>query len=600
MRSAQELERTLQRIDGKGYRAYADIRGDWRFDFFSLHVDRVQGDPFASPSMMRLRVPMSEAELPASLWRGPVREFALRDYLARQVARAVEGATRGRMGSGKSGLISIDSGGQEVLERSAVVIHEHFVEARIDVGLPAAGRRVKGREAQRLLCELLPVIAEEGLIFDCLPGDEARRFVECVENQEAIRARLAERGLIAFVADGAILPRESGASDRPMQADRARAFATPGSMAVELELPNPIDRRHGDDRTIRGMGIRSGITLIVGGGYHGKSTLLRALECAVYPHVPGDGREYVVALPDLVKIRAEDGRSVCGADISAFIGSLPTVCPGDPSAAAFERDPHHFSTDDASGSTSQAANIVEAIEAGASGLLLDEDTCATNFMVRDARMQALVASDDEPITPFLDRVEEIRDAFGISTVLVMGGSGDYFDVADAVIMMRDYVASDVTTDARRIAEERPTTRRAESRGALGRIARRAPRARAFDARRGRRDVKISAKGRELILYGEEPIDLRHLAQLVDTSQTRAIAHGIHLASQRFMAEGASLAQILDALEAFLDARGLDALDPFRREPGSEQHPGRYARPRRHEIAAAINRMRSLEVDPAGD
>ena len=101
------------------------------------------------------------------------------------------------------------------------------------------------------------------------------------------------------------------------------------------------------------MGIRKGITLIVGGGYHGKSTLLKALEAGVYNHIAGDGREFVITDDTAFKLRAEDGRSITGVDISPFIKNLPN-----------KKDTVHFSTEDASGSTSQAANLMEALESG--------------------------------------------------------------------------------------------------------------------------------------------------------------------------------------------------------------------------------------------
>jgi predicted ABC-class ATPase len=631
----EALSRILARIDGRGYKAYGDIRGAFEFDRFTLYVDRVQGDPFAAPSKLRLRIPRDESGLPAELSRQGVRERALADFLARSFRDAIENSGRRRSaarsgrrstesgtggrgergrsgrrtparensrGSGKSGLIFIDAGHQEVLERSAIRIEEAWVEARIEVGLPAAGRRVLGREADSLLTDALPRIVEEALLWDEERVEAARGLVECVENQEFIRDRLPALGLVAFVADGSILPRTSGASEKPMQADEAVPFRSPTSLAVEIEVPNPLDASGG--RTLRGMGIPTGITLIVGGGYHGKSTLLRALECGVYPHIPGDGREYVVALPDLVKIRAEDGRSVTGVDIHAFIGALPGSGKNFKAGGGGQGRERTFSSQDASGSTSQAANIAEAIESGARGLLLDEDTSATNFMLRDARMQRLVERDFEPITPFVDRVREIYEIFGISTVLVMGGSGDYFDVADCVIMLRDYRAEDVTARAREIALEQETGRDAEEKTPLEAISPRRPLADSFVASRGRRAVSISTRSRELIRYGEEDLDLRSLSQLLDTSQTRAIGRAIHFASENLMGgrnrglrDGRPrLSEILDALEAILDEEGLDALaEPTHRE-GRGGHPGNLARPRRHEIAAAINRLRSLKID----
>ena len=610
---AQTLEAILDRIDGRGYKTYSEIRGRFEFERFSLFIDHIQADPFASPSKLRLRVPAREAQLPEALIAPGIRRIALADFIARALQRAIHGGhreqpdpeaspgkpprgSRGR-GSGKSGRVFIDSGGQEILERSAVKIHPDWVEARIELGLPAAGRRILAREARHLLTQRLPEIVEAGLLAENLSLPAMHAFVECAENQESIRDRLADLGWVAFVADGALLPRASGASELPMAPSDAVPFRSPESLAVEIDVPNPL--AESGQPSLRGMAIPKGITLIVGGGYHGKSTLLRALETSVYPHIPGDGREYVVADPNLVKIRAEDGRSVTGADIHAFIESLPGKGGNEQTRT------RSFSSPDASGSTSQAANIVEALEVGARGLLLDEDTSATNFMVRDARMQRLVDRAHEPITPFVDRIRELSDQLDISSVLVMGGCGDYFEVAGTVIMMREYVAVDVTTEAQRIAAEDPSGRVKEDRSPLEPINPRSPLADSFVAARGRREENISARGRELILYGEESLDLRYLSQLVDASQTRAIAYAIRLASRELMGgakvglpdSAPCLLEILKALETILDEEGLEALDLRRGRNAPERHPGNLARPRRYELAFAINRMRSLKVHP---
>ncbi len=571
-----DLRRLLQRIDGRGYKAYRDLRGSWQLPGPTLFVDHVQGDPFAAPSKLRLRIDAAAAGIPGDLFATPVRRVALADRLARAAADAAR-ETGGRRGSGRSGAVFVDAGGQEVLERTAVVVTEGWVELRVQAGLPAAGRRVLGRQAEALLCGDLPRVATAALAWSELPQDDVRAFVDCVDNQEHLRAQLSERGLVAFVGDGSVLPRESGASDRPLRGGDVVPFEAPPSLAVTLSLAHPVDGR----AEMRGLGVREGVTLVVGGGYHGKSTLLRALERGVYPHVPGDGREWVVSRPDLVKVRAEDGRRVERVDISAFIGDLPQG-----------RNTTSFSSDDASGSTSQAANLVEAVEAGAAGLLLDEDTSATNFMVRDARMQALVHKEDEPITPFVERVRELHDALGVSTVLVMGGCGDYFDVADVVVAMREFRPADATGEARRVAAELPSRRQSEATAPLTGVAARVPRAESFDASRGRREVKIDVRDVDRIRFGESDIDLRGVEQLVDPSQTRAVGCAVHLATTRFMDGEATLREVLRRLERHFDEHGLDELDPFHRRG---QHPGNFARPRRFEIAAAINRLRTLRM-----
>ncbi len=587
MPNMNDLHLLLDRIDGRGYKAYKEIagtydgQGEGQNEGWTLHIDHVQGDPFATPSKVRLRVPQRRSQVPPALFDNPARRLALQDFLCREVHRAIRREVKGRRGSGKSGTVTIDVGGQEVLERTALRVTKDWVEARIEVGLPADGRSILGRQAETILCRELPKVLERSLLWKNVSQDEGREFVDCVENQEHIRLELGKLGLIAFVGDGASLPRESGASDRPLGTKEAVPFRAPAPLRVSIDVPHTVHREDGPTRSISGMGIPPGVTLIVGGGYHGKSTLLKALERGVYPHIPGDGREYVVTDRDAVKIRAEDGRRVEKVNISSFITNLP-----------FGRSTEAFSTDDASGSTSQAANIMEALEVGATTLLLDEDTSATNFMVRDSRMQALVNKEHEPITPFLDRVRELHDTLGVSTVLVMGGSGDYFESAHNVVLMKDFLPHEVTEEAKQIAKAQPTQRAIEAVNPLPRHIDRIPVARSFDPSRGRREVKIDIKQVDLILFGRERIDLRAAEQLVDSSQTRAIGHVIHLAAEKFMDADRTLREVLENVGRIFDKEGLDILDPFRR-PG--HHPGNFARPRKHEIATAINRLRTVRM-----
>ena len=575
-RDLTSLAAECRRLDGRGYPAYRDLEGEWRLGGgVTVFVDRVARDPFAPPSRVRIRVDGAVAGFSAELFSNRVRRVALADYLARQVDRAVP-RSGGRRGSGHSGEIRVDCGGQEVLERTAVRIGEAeagpgFFEARVEVGLPAAGRRILGRGAEELLARELPRIAREALVFGSLPAGAPAAFVRDIENQEHLRAQLGPRGLVAFVADGAVLPRAHGASERPLAGREAVAFESPPSLRASLPLLHPED----GVGEIAGMGIPEGVTLIVGGGFHGKSTLLQALARAVLPHVPGDGRERVTTRPDAVTIRAEEGRPVFEVDVSPFIRELP----GGRTTAG-------FSTQNASGSTSQAASIVEAMEAGSRLLLMDEDTSATNLMIRDARMQALVSRDSEPIVALLDRVRELYEAHGVSTILVMGGSGDYFEAADTVIQLADYRPREVTTLARSVAERLPTRRTADAGGAGFARRVRYPKAGNFDPAGRRGDPRIRATRRDVLLYGEEEVDLRALDQLFDPSQTRAAGHAVALAFREL--PGLPVGRLLDAIEERLDSGGLDSLTA---EGRAGRHPGRLARPRRHEIAAVLNRLR---------
>jgi len=564
-----DLEERLRRIDGRGYRAYREIEGSWLLarDLL-LHVDHVQGDPFAAPSRLRLEVPQSRARFPEALFTHRERRRGLEDFVGR-VAAAAAGRNRCGRGSGRSGQVEVDRGGQEILHRSTVTIDGSRVELRLTAGLPAAGRRVMGRQAAEMLLEDLPRLAGHCLVYGELDRRRAEAHCRAAEDQHALRGQLERLGLVAFAADGALLPRRSGVDDRPL-GKGAVPLHSPKRLRVEVELPNA--------GRISGMGIPAGVTLIVGGGFHGKSTLLKALERSVYDHVPGDGRHLCATVPSTVKVRAEDGRHIAGVDISPFIGRLPGG-----------RGTGAFCTDNASGSTSQAANIIEALEMGSRLLLLDEDTCATNFMIRDERMQALVAREKEPITPFLDKVRLLYEELGVSTILVMGGSGDYFEAADLVLMMDEYVPRDVTAEARAVAERFGRRRRPEADSGFGTLTPRRPDDKSFDASRGRRTVKIDVKGLRTVRYGTTHIDLSGLEQLVDVAQTRTLGRIIHLYESRYCGRGKHLRDELEALFADLEREGFDLVAP--------RLEGGLALPRIQEVAMAINRMRSLKVLP---
>ena len=581
MSDLKQLRQTLERIDGKGYKAYRDILGTHAFDGGSLHVDHVQADPFAAPSKLRLRFAADPAALDPACPDNRVRRIALEDFLAREAADALKDAGGA---DPKGPPPRIDSGGQTILERTACVARADSIELRIEASLPAAGRRILGRKAAALLCDTLPAALAGAIEPQADRPQRARRHANLAENHHAIQEALASRGLVAFVADGAVLPRESGASDRPLAAPPAVPFASPDSLRVSFDLPNAVDGA--ETRTIRGMGVPRGVTLVVGGGYHGKSTLLRAIERGIHPHVPDDGRDYVVTDPDVVKVRAEDRRRIENVALTPFIADLPNGA-----------DTDRFRTPEASGSTSQAAAIVEALESGASALLMDEDTCATNLMVRDARMQRLVADAEEPITPLVDRIRQLHEQLGVSTILVMGGSGDYFEAADTVIRMHRYTPADVTAESRRIAADLPSLRESgDGVSPLSEPTPRYPDPASIDPSKGRKQ-KIDARDTDRLLFGTDEVDLRCLDQLADASQTRAIGHALRLLGERYFRDGRSLAEALDALERDLDAGGPASLSPHggNNGAGGPPHPGRLARPRRHEIAAALNRLRSLRV-----
>ena len=567
MKTAAELRQLVIRIDHRSYPAYKDTKGMYQFPGYLLSIDHVQGDPFASPSRVSIQVKGKMAGFPEQLYRTKWQKTALEDALIRQFGQCCEKFGFKAKGSGKSGMISISRCGQEVLERSAAQIDEKTgdIHIRLEVGFPANGRTINAREWIRIFFEFLPECVEKALYYKNCDAKRLQKISDLAEDQQALRDILPKLGLCAFVANGSILPRESGVSVRPMKS--AVCFQSPEEMEVEITLPHR--------GVIRGMGIRKGITLIVGGGYHGKSTLLKALELGVYNHIAGDGREYVITRDDAVKIRAEDGRSIKHTDISFFINDLPN-----------HKDTHSFYSEDASGSTSQAANVIEALETGSHLLLIDEDTSATNFMIRDELMQRVVNRNQEPITPFIERVQWLSDTQGISSILVAGSSGSYFHVADTILQMDHYKPVDITAFAKKEAESFPSIQPSAPAGAVADYRRVIQPDPAF---RPDRRLKMKVLGMDSISVNHDTIDLRCLEQLADQEQIQALSAILCYAERRLFNGKDTLQQIIDRLDTELSDRGLEILSE-----GGRLAPN-LAMPRIQEVYACINRYRGLKI-----
>ena len=553
MKSSEELRRQLRQIDHKGYKAYKILEGEYEFGAYRLCIDHVQGDPFATPSRVRI-VYKNQKNIPEELFKEKYRKTAIEDALLRRLHRSLCSAVKGqRRGSGKSGMVTACRAGQEILERSAMHITSTVVEARIEVGFPAFGRTIAAGELETLLFDVLPEVAER--TFRAKPQllEELKKAAYLADDQHFIRQELLGLGLAAFVADGAILPRESGISQKKMEG--AVPFESPESLAVTLQLP------HGG--MLRGMGIRRGITVIAGGGFHGKSTLLKALERGVYNHIAGDGREYVITDETAFKLRAEEGRSIHEENISMFINHLPT-----------KADTTDFTTENASGSTSQAANTVEALAAGSTVLLIDEDTSATNFMVRDDRMAQLVSDEKEPITPFIRKIRSLYQDLGVSTILVAGSSGDYLSAADTVLQMDCYRAYDVTEKAHALAQELK-----EEKADAARWLRKPVRKKEIE--------KIRVHGWDSLSIDKSEIDLRYLEQVVDESQTAALGYIIQYILTK-IADGRKTPDALaEEIAKKLDAEGILSITP------KNYSAGPSAMVRKQEILACLCRYRLL-------
>lgn len=603
-----ELTSHLHAIDGRSYAAYKAIVGRYRSPLgWVLYIDRIQPDPYAPPTAIRVVLPLAltgadarltgftprltgadtrptgtnepltEANEPLTvtnshLTASPTRAVALRDYLARTLRELLKGQA-----------ISIAPAGQEILERSSVNLHETwqddfstpafnapgpYLELRLRWSLPAFGREIAGRQAARNLnLDLARAVAGLDLRESEL-GAEAWKHCQVAEDHAALQEILVERGWVAFLADGANLARRSGVSQLPLEG--GVPLTAPETLAQTVQLPHA--------GVVRGTAIPAGVTVIAGGGYHGKSTLLNAIARGIYPHIPGDGRELVATVPEAMAVRAADGRAVTGVDLRPFISHLP----------GRDADPAQFTTANASGSTSQAASIMESLELwgqpAQAALLLDEDTCATNLLIRDQRMRALVSSEREPITPLVDRIRALHRERGISTLIVMGGSGDYLDVADQVLIMDSYRLVDATAQARQVCDSQPRVDTSLPDFPLP--AQRLPQ-RPEAKRRG--PSRTRALGTQRLVLDRHEVDVADVSGLVDEGQALAVAWALRALLERHFDGRTSLPQALAQVAKRLDDVGLDAL--------GEAHPAFLVRPRLVDVGAAVNRLRSLQVNP---
>lgn len=563
MPAPQELLNQITSLNGKGYKSYKNLQGkSFSFDLFQLTFEHVQGDPFAAPSRLSIKIGLETAGFAKTHYENSLRKLALEDHLLREVSQRVQKCKGKVKGSGRSGEVAVQSPGQKIIRRSGMHIKSDSLTLTLFAGLPGDGRRVLAEECVKLFSEILPPVWEESLLAKSLDMNRVQRALDTLEDYSALSELLDQNHWASFVADGSLLPRASGISDLPLKKDGV-LFSAPEEMSAEVHLPH--------SGKVRGMPIPLGITLIVGGGFHGKSTLLKAIQDAVYPHVAEDGREGIATQPTAVKIRAEDGRSAQPINISGFMDNLPLIA-----------STKNFSTVSASGSTSQAVNILEAIEAGSSLLLMDEDTCATNFMIRDARMQTLITS--EPITPLVDRIEELHKDLGVSTLLVMGGSGDYFDSADTVIAMDSFQPKLVTAKAKQIVQENPGSRKNETSGPLPEVPMRTRNLSTLDFSRGKKLCVIQTQKLISLILGRTEIDVRYIEHLVEPGQLELC--GWILKQLKGMRDTDANVSNSDAIKNILrtiENGELESVAPF--------NNGLLALPRLQDVMATLNRLR---------
>lgn len=567
MKSSSDLKTELQKINRKPYPAYKGLKGEYRFEHYVLSIDHVQGDPFASPSRLHVFLTGKQTGIPGDFCDNREKRIAFADYCLRNFGKCVSKFSFQAKGSGKSGLISVSQCGQQVLERTSCRIEKDgSLLLRMDIGFPANGRTINSNELMKILYEYLPAAVEKSFVFANMNQGKVKQALELYEDQTALLNICKEKGWISFVADGSVLPRESGVSERPMK--NAVAFYSPESMKEEVVLPYK--------GCLSGMAVKEGVTLIVGGGYHGKSTLLKALETGIYHHVSGDGREYIVTDPTAFKIRAEDGRSISGTDISMFIKDLPNG-----------KDTGSFWSEDASGSTSQAANVSEALESGTKVLFIDEDTSATNFMVRDDLMAKIIVKEKEPITPFIDRVRPLYEQWGISTVIVAGSSGAYFSIADKIMQMDNYKAVDITDKVRDICALKEAA--SEEKVCLFRMPKNQRNLSLKPLERKKGQLKAKQYSIDSFAVGNETLELRGLEQLKDYEQTASLAHLTKYTLEKMEQNRGkeSVEHILDAVWKEYEEKGLDGILK------TQNLPADFAKVRKQDYYACFYRYRGF-------
>jgi len=424
------LYKLLRRIDGRGYKAYKQLQGiSYSTGNVRVKVVRVQGDPFAPPSIVRVEVPVNLAGMSA---RYPV---PVADYLARVAYRLSKKYSLRGAGEGHSGEVRFPRPGPIILVRNSSHITRggdgYRLILRFWIGLPSRRRRILGDVAERLLLDSIPRLAKE--VSSRARDPMVSEYIRVWREQEYIRSRLSERRLVSFIGDGSILPRACGGCEEPLK--DAVPFESPPSLRVEFELPT--------GRIVSGMGVREGLTVIVGPAFHGKTTLLNAIGQGVWNHIPGDGRELVVTRRDAFWVQSENGRRVSCVDISPWIEYLPGL-----------RDPSCWSTSNASGATSAMASLQEAVEAGSRIILIDEDWTATNFIHRDIWTEEVTGK--KTLLTISELAGSLKEA-GVSVVIVASGSDILLSSADTVIVMDEYKPVDATEYARRRVSIRSDT-----------------------------------------------------------------------------------------------------------------------------------------------
>ena len=572
MKDKEDFFNVIKGLEGKPFSEYIKLIGDFDFSRYVLKISRVQDEQDEQPTLLIIRAPQSIANFPAHLFNTPIRRTALEDILTRKIAAQIDSIARYDEDGVSRRSLSIACPGQKILPRSSMVVTEEYVEARIYVDLPSRQGLTQSDIVRDIFFEDLPQIVNSTLIFCNTDENELENFVDLMEDADRVRQILPTRGWVSYLAEGAMLCR-LGHSDLP-DFNRIIPLAIDSDLILEVEVPNT--------GSVRGIGIPAGITVILGDAYSGRIELMRALASGVYNHIPGDGREMVITVPDAVYVAAEAGRSIQKVDVSPFITELPSSA-----------DPKHYTCPQADRTAAQAASTVEAMEVGARVLMFDESESCAEFLGSDSRLAYVSGGSKRNVTPLALRARQIADEMGIS-IVVAGSTSvtEFIPIADTVLRIHDFKIQDVTKQAKQIAITVDTagTEPAEIGNLLEKGRWVAPSS--IDPSTGCRDAKIAAPETHLLEFGRSLIDLSQNAQLADIHQTKTIGRILYYAKNRYLEESRPIREVLDLVDRDLSTEGLESL--------SRDLQGDLARPRRYEIAAALNRLETLRIVRTGE
>lgn len=566
MRDKKEFYSVLMDFDGKPANEASGLIGDFDFSRYVLKINQIKDAESGGMSLVMVRVPQTISAFPPHLFNSPVRRTAVEDYLTRQIVLCIKELEPYSDGGAARPRLAIAEPGQKILPRTAVLVTEEFVEARVYVRIPTREGLLSASAIRDLFFTELPAVVNNSLIFCNLEEDELESSVDLMEDADQIRQMLSTRGLVSFVAEGSQLARMAYTDEPDIEADQL--ITMPESLVTTIDVPNA--------GVLRGLGVPAGITVVLGDDYSGRPEFSRALAAGIYNHVQGDGRELVVTVPDAVYVAAEPGRSVQRVDISAFVKGEGA------------EELTQFSTDEADACTAQAVTLVETLEMGARVLILDELDSASSFLSIDARVEGLLESKGARIQTLASRARQLVDELGVS--MVISGSNavtEFIPHADTVLLVDDFHVRDITQEARELGVEALVCDRDPADFSTLVQHNRWVVPSSIDPSMGPHDAFINTPEADLLQFGDRLIDLSGIIQVAEESQVETIGLIMYYAKLRYMDEGRPLREILDLVDRDLSTEGLECLTRDLR--------GNLARPRRYEIAAALNRLESLRI-----